>query len=271
MQIKIWEDPWIMNEITRRPITPRGHTVLTRVAELLHPDTGSWDEELVRKVFWEEDDHEDALAWHFDNKGQFSVKSAYHVLDDEKNRMKSRQRGLGSNSSCVVNNRSAIWRKLWKLPCQPRVCHFLWRLARNSLAFKMNIQRRGVQLDTRCPVCHWLDEDGGHCFLKCKLVKRCWSTLSLEPVRQQLLSKQSAWEVVTEILSLKGEIRTKTVLFLWKWWTERNKINKGEKGQGVDGVAADVINLLNDLSKLERKEPIRQTAGNARWKAPPPG
>ena len=55
MQIKIWEDPWIMNEITRRPITPRGHTVLTRVAELLHPDTGSWDEELVREVFWEED------------------------------------------------------------------------------------------------------------------------------------------------------------------------------------------------------------------------
>ena len=128
-----------------------------------------------------------------------------------------------------------------------------------------------MQLDTRCPVCHWLDEDGGHCFLKCKLVKRCWSTLSLEPVRQQLLSKQSAWEVVTEILSLKEEVRTKTVLFLWKWWTERNKINKGEKGQGVDGVAADVLNLLNDLSKSERKEPIRQTAGNARWKAPPLG
>jgi len=144
-------------------------------------------------------------------------------------------------------------------------------MARDCLAFKMHIQRRGVQLDTRCPVCHRLDEDGGHCFLKCKLVKRCWSTLSLEPVRQQLLSKQSAWEVVTEILSLKEEVRTKTVLFLWKWWTERNKINKGEKGQGVDGVAADVLNLLNDLSKLERKEPIRQTAGNARWKAPPPG
>jgi hypothetical protein len=85
------------------------------------------------------------------------------------------------------------------------------------------------------------------------------------------LSKQSAWEVVAEILSLKEEVRTKTVLFLWKWWTERNKINKGEKGQGVDGIAADVLNLLNDLSKSERKEPIRQTTGNVRWKAPQPG
>ena len=73
MQIKIWEDPWISNGITRRPITPWGQTVLTWVADLLHPDTGSWDEDQVRDVFWEEDvryilatptnpDHEDVLA-----------------------------------------------------------------------------------------------------------------------------------------------------------------------------------------------------------------
>ena len=87
----------------------------------------------------------------------FAVPSKKNVLDDEKNLMKSRQRGEGSNSSCAVNNRSVVWHKLWKLSCQPRVCHFLWRLARNSLAFKMNIQRRGVQLDTRCLVCHgWM-------------------------------------------------------------------------------------------------------------------
>ena len=119
MQIKIWEDPWISNGITRRPITPRGHTVLTRVADLLHPDTGRWDEDLVRDVFWEEDvryilatptnpDHEDVLAWHFDNKGQFSVKSAYHVLDDEKNQEKTQQRGEGSSSGNSGNQINAI-------------------------------------------------------------------------------------------------------------------------------------------------------------------
>jgi len=78
----------------------------------------------------------------------------------------------------------------------------------------MNIQRRGVELDIRCPMCHRLDEDGGHCFLKCKLVRRCWSCLSVEPVRQHLLLKQSAWEVVTEILALKEEVQIETVLLL---------------------------------------------------------
>jgi len=71
---------------------------LTRVEELLEPETGSWDVQLVKDVFWEEDvkyilatptnpGHEDYLAWHFDRRGVFSVKSAYHVLDDEKERV----------------------------------------------------------------------------------------------------------------------------------------------------------------------------------------
>ena len=28
-----------------------------------------------------------------------------------------------------------------------------------------------MRLDTLCPACRRLDEDGGHCFLKCKLVR----------------------------------------------------------------------------------------------------
>jgi len=135
----------------------------------------------------------------------------------------------------------------------------------------MNIQRRGVQLDTRCPVCHRFDEDGGHCFLKCKMVKRCWSSLSLEPVRQQLLLKQSAWEVVTEILALNDEVQTKTALLLWKWWSVRNKINKGERSQNSQEVAAEVLNLLSVQNNLERVEPVRQEGKSAGWIVPPPG
>jgi hypothetical protein len=64
---------------------------LSRVSELIDPVTGAWDKQLIKEVFWEEDvnrileipikhDMEDLLAWHYDNKGLFSVKSAYHVL-----------------------------------------------------------------------------------------------------------------------------------------------------------------------------------------------
>lgn len=31
-------------------------------------------------------------------------------------------------------------------------------------------------LDKICPVCHLLNEDDGHCFLKCKMVKAVWQS-----------------------------------------------------------------------------------------------
>ena len=46
-QIKICDDPWIANEVSRRLITTRGYTLLTRVEELLHLVSGTWDEELI--------------------------------------------------------------------------------------------------------------------------------------------------------------------------------------------------------------------------------
>jgi len=92
LQIRIWDDPWIPEGITRRPRTPRGAVLLSKVAELIDPLTGTWDQQLIRDIFWEEDavnilatpvhpDRDDVVAWHFDSKGVFSVKSAYHTFE----------------------------------------------------------------------------------------------------------------------------------------------------------------------------------------------
>ena len=87
-----------------------------------------------------------------------------------------------------------------------------------------------MELDTRCPVCNRLDEDGGHCFLKYKFVKHDWIDLHLEHVRRKLLAKKSEWEVVREVLDLNEEDRLKAVVMLWRWWNARNKVNNGERG-----------------------------------------
>ena len=77
---------------------------------------GSWDEELVREIFWEEDvqhilsipikqGYDDSLAWHYDVRGLFSVKSVYHVLDDSREQKKVRQVGsTSSTDSSIVGN-----------------------------------------------------------------------------------------------------------------------------------------------------------------------
>jgi hypothetical protein len=88
--IKVWADPWIPRGTTRRPTAVRGQSIISTVSELLNPITDTWDEELIRDIFIEEDTShilaiplrqgmEDCIAWHYDNKGLFTVKSAYHL------------------------------------------------------------------------------------------------------------------------------------------------------------------------------------------------
>ncbi|RLN29342.1 hypothetical protein C2845_PM05G03480 [Panicum miliaceum] len=99
--INIWSDPWLLREWSRKPITPKGHNVLTRVEELINPATGGWDDKLVQQTFWPQDldivlsttvnhDLEDLVAWHYDNRGNFSVKSAYRVERDHEKRSSRR-------------------------------------------------------------------------------------------------------------------------------------------------------------------------------------
>jgi hypothetical protein len=159
------------------------------VQELIDPISGQWDEVLIRENFWEMDaniilstpireDFTDSLAWHFDEKGVFSVKSAYRIY------IMKRDANIGSSSAQVEEKMH--WKKIWELPCLPKIKQFVWRLAHNSLPLMMSIRRQGIDCDTRCVCCKRLDEDGGHLFLKCKEMKDLWHKLGMTEFHQQL-------------------------------------------------------------------------------------
>jgi hypothetical protein len=95
--IKVWTDPWIPRGETRRVISQKGNTTITQMTKLIDPITNSWDVGLVKQTFLPEDAHiilqipiqehkEDFIARHFDKKGIFSVKSAYKVAVDSRDR-----------------------------------------------------------------------------------------------------------------------------------------------------------------------------------------
>jgi hypothetical protein len=128
--INIWEDPWLPRGVTRRPCTPKGATILTKVSDLIDPYTGTWDKELVHDIFWEEDvklslaipikhGEEDTPAWHYDNKGIFSVKSAYHVLEDSREYEQGKQKG--ESTSSAPTDEVMQWKSLWNSQCQPKI------------------------------------------------------------------------------------------------------------------------------------------------------
>ena len=53
--VNIWSDPWIPRTWSRQIITPRGHSLLTSVNELINPLMGVWDKDLVKETFWPDD------------------------------------------------------------------------------------------------------------------------------------------------------------------------------------------------------------------------
>ena len=106
---------------------------------------------------------------------------------------------------------------------------FMWCLIHNSLAVRRNLARRGMKVDTLCPMCQRLDENPGHLFFKCKAVKECWRNLNLEEHRLTLSACQSGRELMQKIWSLSPHLQMQIVVLFWKWWSVRNKVNAGEK------------------------------------------
>ena len=105
-----------------------------------------------------------------------------------------------------------------------------------------------MDIDTRCPVCWRLDEDGGHCFLKCKLVKRLWRHMNLENIHMQLLARGNVGEVVNCILAMKESTRLSVIGLLWGWWNARNKCNAGEQLKTVEAISCSVHEVISEYA-----------------------
>ncbi|WVZ81708.1 hypothetical protein U9M48_029054 [Paspalum notatum var. saurae] len=127
-----------------------------------------------------------------------------------------------------------------------------------------------MQIDTRCPVCGRLDEDGGHCFLKCKYVKHCWAALGLEHVRSCLLEANSANQMVKMILDLDTETKLGSIACLWACWETRNKVNAGEQRRSAEDTARRATLLKVDASLIEKvPKQGNEVKRRQHWKRPP--
>ena len=138
--IKIWEHNWLPDHSNSKVVSPRTNTNTLFVKDLFLEGRRVWDPGLVERIFlpWEaeliqripvnEEYVEDLLIWPLTPTGDYSVRSAYQMLETNARRLNS-----GSSSP---DGQSKVWKEIWKIKTPNRICHFIWRAAHDSLPTK---------------------------------------------------------------------------------------------------------------------------------------
>jgi hypothetical protein len=154
---------------------------------------------------------EDKIIWHWEKDGQYSVRSAHHLLCNEK----SAPLPESSRGNCRI-----LWKRIWSIPIPKSAQNFLWRLARNIIPTRKNLSRKGISLDMCCPLCHNGSEDVDHLFMLCPASMAVWfaSPLGIRiPSHLDFLAWMKHWLTVPDVFAQQLFCIT-----LWMIWRHRN-------------------------------------------------
>ncbi len=110
----------------------------------------------------------DRLIWTGTSNGNFSVRSAYHLLLHEQERMlESSSRGLGESQQ--------LWTAIWSAKVQPKIRVFMWRACLDILPTRTKLFDRGILSSFSCQWCEEDPETSSHVLWQCDFAQRVWS------------------------------------------------------------------------------------------------
>jgi len=225
-----------------------------RVSELIDADTKQWNRELILSCFERNvAGHilsiplsmrlpSDKMVWNWEKDGEFSVRSAYHFLCDEKSRNQ-----LGPSNP----QRNKLWKEIWRAFIPNKIKNFMWRLAKNILPTRANLQKKGITFDTLCPLCHCEQESSQHLFLKCNLMKL---SMFASHLGSHIPPDVDLHDWILKWLTCQDSLGAHFFCtLLWKFWAGRNAAVF--KGSPLDPslLAADAMNSVHEFNEANRR------------------
>ena len=113
-----------------------------------------YDAEEICKIRLPSRKTSDFIACNHEDLGLFSVRSAYKLAEEIKNR----DRPVASSSASEMSN-SSIWDLIWKCKIPQKNKILNWRVATGSLATTRNKKRRTIEVNATCPIFGQEDEN----------------------------------------------------------------------------------------------------------------
>lgn len=241
------------------------------VSALMCIDRKEWDLEVVRDIFnerdkqcildthIEEDSESDCLYWQFENSGEYSVRSAYKMLQVQKG-------AWGDQFS------DSIWKLLWRIQAPPKVLNLVWRALANCLPVLTLLQLRHVPVSTLCPDCRNEVESSFHALVGCQFARQCWRVIN---IHIQVDHEQSFSEWLEgELRRRVGKDRALVVTVCWAIWRARNEKVWNNKASLVNNVVATSKEFLTQWTAAQgrstkaRLQPMADGDGADIWVKP---
>lgn len=173
----IWLDRWLPSHFKGKPLTPAKGQSVDKVSDLM-TSSGGWDESLIRDSFFPVDANailkvptntrdEDFWAWEKEKHGNYSVKSAYQLLEDEQDRT------VGNHDGPGVSDEQQ-WKLIWKLDVPPKVKVFWWRVLHEYLPAKKVLHKKHIEPTAFCETYGADEESIRHVLVECTVAKLFW-------------------------------------------------------------------------------------------------
>ncbi|CAN1816233.1 Putative ribonuclease H protein At1g65750 [Linum perenne] len=226
MHINTFSDHWIPSRPPSSPVMELKDSICDipfSVAGLI--SNGSWDENKIRSLFKNDSVIQilsipiprrqvmDKIIWQYTASGEYSVQSGYEVAKEIK--MSPPQ----LEPTDVVDAR--VWKDLWKLAIQPKFHLFLWRILKRSLPVKTELNYRGMEIPTFCPVCWDGEETIEHLFFDCILAIKVARLCNL-PIN--MYKGPSFVYSCREIVKEPMDVRVSFIIFWWRVWKSRKLV-----------------------------------------------
>jgi hypothetical protein len=278
-----WFDNWIPRDGALRPVCSLTNDPPSHVADFIVQSTRQWNLDLLNECFTPMDVQEiksipistrvqeDFWAWHYEKKGIFSVRSAYLMLINTREKREAwlENRAASSNAEELKK----CWSKLWHIQVPAKVRVFLWRLAKQSLPTADVLHRRHISTSSTCGICGG-EDSWRHSLLDCTMSRCVWALadeMMTEHMSQVQQPKARDW-LFTMIATLPHDQMTRLCVTAWAIWHARRKAIYEGIYQSPLSTHSFIESFLNELMvmKPETKRKGTPSPSHPIW-IPPPG
>ncbi|KAA3490640.1 reverse transcriptase [Gossypium australe] len=172
--ISVLNDSWIPDFNKARLLSCVNILHDFRVAELIDENSKKWKEELIHSTFspggankilhipLAEEAHDDIVAWSGTPSGEFTVRSAYKLLQCNE---------VDLRTYPLQTDYKKFYKKLWDLNLPSKIKIVIWRISWNYIPTRVNMQLRKLSNIRTCPRCGKEAETSSHVFRECPVTK----------------------------------------------------------------------------------------------------